>query len=63
MTITGMTKYANSRFLFFLEANTSKCLPNNIEAHHTYIAFLDFYLFAAYTFDRYMGSMDDRLPD
>ena len=32
-------KYANSHLLCFLEANTFKCLPNNIEAHHTYIVF------------------------
>ena len=51
-------KYANSHLLCFLDAKTFKCLPNNIVAHQ----FLDFYLFAAYTFYRNMGNMDDRLP-
>ena len=38
-------KYANSHLLCFLEANTFKCLLNNIEAHHTYIVFgFDIYL-------------------
>ena len=38
MTVTGMTKSINSHF-FFLEANTFKCLPNNIETKNTYIVF------------------------
>ena len=32
-------KYVNSHLFFFPEAKTFKCLPNSIEAQHTYIVF------------------------
>ena len=39
MTETGMTKRMQTHTYFAFWKQTFKCLPNNIEAHHTYIVF------------------------
>ena len=61
MTITEMTKYANSHLLCFLEAKTFKCLPNNIEAHHTFWIFI--YLQHIHFIEIWVTGMTDYLSD
>ena len=54
--------YANSHLIFFLEANTFKCLHNGIETHLAYLVFWIF-LFDAYALEIWVKGMTYYLSD